>query len=122
MTKTSNARRFPGETNRNRPDRAEARRLEADARQHATDAETPQQRLSRLDIKFGVGKGAAKERTRLLAMIAGGTASRPANNAVAAPKTDLSEAVLQEIDALNEDGGGKKRLKAKDRRAKEHQS
>jgi len=41
------------------------RRKEAEERQKAYDNLTTQQKLDRLDKKFGKGKGAAKERARL---------------------------------------------------------
>ena len=43
----------------------EQRRKEAIERQEAHDKLTVQQKLDRLDAKFGAGKGAARERARL---------------------------------------------------------
>lgn len=118
MKKENNARRFPGESCRNRPDKAAARRAEATDRQDKTNSLSPQQRLENLDIKFGAGQGAKKERARLLAAIKT-KPTKLASDVDALDKKELPEEVMQEIAALNEEGGSKKRLKAKDRRAKD---
>ena len=44
----------------------ERKRKEAEARQAAYQALTPQQRLDRLDKAFGKGQGARRERARIL--------------------------------------------------------
>jgi hypothetical protein len=49
--------------------RIEQRREEAKVRQAESDTLTPEQRLARLDEKFGKGQGAVKERAKLLAAI-----------------------------------------------------
>lgn len=49
--------------------RVQERRDEAKARQEASDALSPEQRLSALDEKLGKGQGAVKERAKLLAAI-----------------------------------------------------
>lgn len=49
--------------------RYEERRKEARARQIESDKLSPKQRLINLDRKYGKGKGAKRERTRLLAQI-----------------------------------------------------
>lgn len=121
MKKENNTRRFPGESCRNRPDKAAARRAEATDRQDKTNSLSPQQRLENLDIKFGAGLGAKKERARLLAAINNKTKpTKLASDVDTLDKKELPEEVMQEIAALNEEGGGsKKRLKAKERRAKD---
>ena len=55
-------------TNRSRGEKAEKRakrRVDAEARQKVYDAMTPTQKLAVLDAKFGVGKGATRQRVRL---------------------------------------------------------
>jgi hypothetical protein len=47
------------------------RREEAEKRQSARDARSPEQQLALLDSKLGDGKGAKKERARLQAIIDG---------------------------------------------------
>jgi hypothetical protein len=49
----------------------EVKQEEAKARQAAYDKLSPKQKLAKLDAKFGKGKGAAKERARLEALIGG---------------------------------------------------
>lgn len=49
--------------------RVKARREAAKARQAESDKRTPEERLARLDAAFGKGKGAKKERAKLLAKI-----------------------------------------------------
>lgn len=134
--KTNKQRRYPGESNKNRPDRAAQRREDAAERQKFSDDMTPQQRIERLDTMFGVGAGAKKERAKLQAKIANNQASKIMAMTAKIPRTappnnmqqlardihELDQAILpdeimQEIAALNEtqDGGGKK-MRAKDRR------
>jgi hypothetical protein len=43
----------------------------AKANQETHDKLTPQQKIAKLDAKFGVGKGAKKERARLIALYIG---------------------------------------------------
>jgi hypothetical protein len=52
-----------------RKDFRDARRASADERREAREARTPQEQLDRLDRILGKGKGAAKERARLLKLI-----------------------------------------------------
>lgn len=120
MRKENNKRRFPGESCRNRPDRAAERRAAANDRQDISDGLSPQQRLDNLDATFGVGMGATKERAKLLARMSSVT-TKPSVKMSETPA--LPNEVMQEIAELNEEVGGKKRLKAKERRAranKEH--
>ena len=120
MSKLNSNRKFPGTSNRNRPDKAETRKIEAEARQDVSNEMTPQQRLDRLDMKFGAGKGAAKERKRLIAVL-NKTHTKPAVVDVQIETLGtqtLPDEVMQEISSLNEDVSGKKKLKAKDRRAR----
>ncbi len=133
MKKENNNRRYPGENCNHRPDEAAKRRSEAQARQEKTDALTPQQRLENLDIKLGVGEGAKKERTRLVAIVAKPVVQKSApatlqTKAVVATGTrkyeelemqTLPDDIMEEIAALNEENNSKKKLKAKDRRARE---
>ena len=51
------------------PSRRDDRRGRAIERQEARAKRTPQQQLQLLDDRFGEGKGAAKERARLKALI-----------------------------------------------------
>jgi hypothetical protein len=46
-------------------ERRERKREEAEARQAAYDSLTVQQKIARLDKKFGNGQGASKERAKL---------------------------------------------------------
>ncbi len=132
MKKDNNNRRYPGESCTHRPDEAEKRRNEAQVRQEKTNALTPQQRLENLDIKFGAGIGAKKERVKLAVMATKPTVQKtiaPSTAKVASPLNakkyeeletqTLPNEVMEEIAALNEDNSGKKKLKAKDRRARE---
>ena len=136
MKKENTSRRYPGEGCQHRPDKAKERQSEAKARQAITDSLTPQQRLERLDMKFGQGQGAKEERARLaVAMTKPQVKVTPA----AAPQAKttpvankfeelelqtLPDEIMQEIAALNDEGNnnGKKKLKAKDRRARESHS
>jgi hypothetical protein len=122
LGKSNNGRRYPGESNRNRPDRAQDRRDDARDRLEITNALTPKQRIERLDVKFGVGLGAVKERARLQSLIQRG--NKPAAavkqaGIVEVLETALPPEVIAEIEAMNEEGNGnKKKLKAKDRRSR----
>jgi hypothetical protein len=116
----NNSRRYPGETSKCRPDFAEERRQEAAARQEKYNALSAKEKLQNLDLKFGVGGGAAKQRAKLLAEI-----QNPGKKVVAT-KEDLATAtlpedIMAEIDAMNEESG-KRKLKAKDRRARGNKS
>jgi hypothetical protein len=51
------------------PSRKDDRRRRANERQEARAKRTPQEQLRILDERFGEGKGAAKERVRLVALI-----------------------------------------------------
>ena len=106
MGKTSNTRRFPGERSSKRPDKAADRRGAADVRQEDHDKLSTAQKLAKLDAKFGVGVGAAKERAKLQ--------RAPALKQVVESPTIAPE-VMEEIEAMNE-VKSKKRSKAKDRR------
>lgn len=119
MAKTNTSRRFPGTSNRNRPDKSETRQAEAAGRQEFSDSLSPQKRLENLDIKFGPGKGAAKERKKLLARLEK-TGQATANVETLATQT-LPDEVMLEISAINEEASSKKKTKAKDRRARDQQ-
>ena len=133
MKKENNSRQYPGETCRNRPDRAAERRSQATARQDKIDLLTPQQRLENLDLKFGVGKGAKKERVKLATLATKPVVQKTSSPVVQAKATTavsttkyeelemqtLPDDVMEEIAALNEESGSKKKLKAKERRARE---
>jgi len=127
--KQNTHRVFPGESNRCRPDGAKARRAEAIARQDIYNSLTPQQHLKRLDEKFGVGLGAKKERAKLLKRIESGETVVKITNKIPNVGTEdlsgaqLSAELLAEIEALNEESGpSKKKIRAKDRRAREQKS
>lgn len=108
------------------PARVAKRKSEAKARQEKYDGLLPAQRLEKLDMKFGAGQGAKKERAKL-------TGSKPVQKITTKPVVNnklvtqyeeleahaLPDEVMQEIAALNEDMNSKKKLKAKDRRARE---
>lgn len=113
MRKENSTRRFPGESNRHRPDKAAERREAAQKRQEEYNSLTPHQRLERLDMKFGVGQGALKERAKLKRAM---EAKPKASDIEVLDKSQLSEEVMQEIAAMNNEDVGKKRIKAKDRR------
>lgn len=113
--KLNNNRRFPGEKSRNRPDKAEKRRTEATDRQLDSNKLSTQQKLDRLDIRFGVGVGAKKERKRLQEAL---THTKNKNNIEGLEHKVLPDDIMQEIETMNE-SGNKKKLKAKDRRAQE---
>lgn len=110
MAKTNNHRRFPGESSRCRPDGAKMRREEAVERQAKYDQLTVAQKIEQLDLKFGVGKGAQKQRKKLQQNGKKIVESQPTTEQA------LPEEVLAEIEAMNE-SVGKKKLKAKDRRS-----
>jgi len=114
MAKTNNARRYHGETTQHRPDFAELRRKEAKERQETYDALTVQQKIERLDAKFGVGQGAQKERAKLLR--AGNKSKPPVEQPENLAAQTLPDEVMEQIAAINEEHSGKKKLKAKDRR------
>lgn len=111
----SNNRRFPGELGK-RPDRAGARRIEAEERRIVYLAMSVEEKIAALDAKFGPNKGATKARAKL----AKGS-KQPAASPQALPAEEsvmqLPPEVLAEIQALNEDGAGKKKIRAKERRA-----
>lgn len=69
--KTPNSQRPAGARNKQFQADLARRRAEAKARQAVYDAKTPAQLLKELDTAFGVGKGAAKERAKLQARVAG---------------------------------------------------
>lgn len=123
MKKENNSRQYPGETCQHRPDRATERRDAAKDRKDKSDALSPKQRIENLDIKFGVGQGAKKERERLATTtkivqvkITSSTKSAPVYEEL---DMTLPDEVMQEIAALNDEGSSKKKLKAKERRARE---
>lgn len=122
--KANNNRRYPGEHCRCRPDQAAARRTEAKERQDKYDNLTPQQRLDLLDIKFGVGNGATKQRAKLLFAIKNGQNNKKVSNNTenAVVQSEIPAEIMAEIDAMNEDGSGKRKMKAKDRRLKKQKS
>lgn len=134
MRKENTTRRYPGENCQHRPDQAKKRQAEAKERQAITDNLTPQQRLERLDMKFGVGQGAKEERARLAVAMTKPKVVKPVTNTVQVKATPvankfeelelqtLPDEILQEIAALNDESNGKKKLKAKDRRARENHS
>lgn len=119
--KENNRRRFPGESSKHRPDRAAKRREEAMARQAKTDSLTAQQRLALLDIKFGPNQGAEEERTRLLKAVKENK-KQPItlNSSMEILNVQvLPDEIMAEIEAMNDELNNKKKLKAKDRRARD---
>lgn len=91
----------------------ESRRTEAHERQKAWEGLTPIQQLKELDRRLGVGKGAAKQRARIL---------KPKKATVEA-KTDEAFKKFGEkkrAETVTE-AEGTERVKAKDRRASERQ-
>lgn len=116
--KTNNSRRYPGETNQHRPDLASARREEASERQKQYDDLTPAQKLEKLDIRFGVGKGATKERARLLRLVSHHKLETKNEQELLVSAT-IPDEIMAEIEALNSEDSSKKKLKAKDRRRAE---
>lgn len=114
MRKENSTRRFPGESNRNRPDKAAERREAAQKRQEECNKLTPQQRLERLDMKFGVGQGAGKERAKLKRAME--AKLKTVSDIETLDRRQLPEEVMQEIAAMNNEDSGKKRIKAKERR------
>jgi hypothetical protein len=117
MAKTNNHRRFPGESTRCRPDLASARRQEAKQRQEEYNALTPRQRLDKLDMKFGAGVGAKKEREKLMRH-SPKSANREVVKTEELATVTIPAELMAEIDAINEELGSKKKVKAKDRRAR----
>jgi hypothetical protein len=105
------------------PARVAKRKSEAKARQKITAGLSTTQRVEKLDMKFGVSLGAKKERAKLA-----GSKPVPKTTSVVSKVVKqyeelethtLPDEVMQEIAALNEETNGKKKLKAKDRRARE---
>lgn len=109
----NNDRRYPGESNRCRPDGASMRRREAEERQEAYNKLSAQEKIDRLNMKFGDGVGAKKERARL-------QKSPVQATVLAKDAKGLSDDAMREIEAMN-DAMGKRKAKAKDRRSKEVQ-
>ena len=108
------------------PARVAKRKSEAKARQEITAGLSTTQRVEKLDMKFGVGLGAKKERARLATGSTKTTVQTVASVKPVKPvkqyeelEVTLPDEVMQEIAALNEESNGKKKLKAKDRRARE---
>lgn len=66
--KLNNKRRFPGEHGP-RPDLVSFRRKEAQERQEAFAALTPEAKLQLLDARLGKGVGAKKQRAKLNALV-----------------------------------------------------
>lgn len=136
MAKSNNKRRFPGESNKHRPDRAAQRREDAIMRQEYISSKTPEERLELLDVKLGTNQGAVKERARLLKQIQSSKSNQHSKQTkkVNVDKLEtallpdhimeevaLPDHIMEEINALN-DTSGKKKLKAKERRAKNNKS
>ena len=88
-----------------RPDNAAHKRAEAKERAEAWQKLSPVQQLKALDTRFGAGKGATKQRARLVAQI-DRAKNRPAQEPSAPEPTAQ---------------GHGERIKAKDRRAQERQ-
>ena len=117
----NNSRRYPGESSKCRPDFAEERRQEAAERQEKYNALSAKEKLQNLDLKFGVGQGAAKQRAKLLAEMQN-PGKKVVENKEDLATVTLPDDIMAEIDAMNEEGGGKRKLKAKDRRARGNKS
>ena len=120
MAKTNNSRRYPGESTKCRPDFAEARRQEAAERKAKYDALSPKEKLDNLDLKFGAGQGAKKERARLLAAMQSPKKAPVVKEELAV--ATIPDEIMAEIDALNEESSNKRKVKAKDRRSRNHKS
>lgn len=119
MAKTNNSRRYPGESSRCRPDFAEERRQEAAERQAKYDTLSAKEKLENLDLKFGVGQGAAKVRAKLVAQMQN-PSKKITNNELAT--ATLPDDIMAEIEAINEEVGSKRKVKAKERRARNSKS
>jgi hypothetical protein len=100
--KQNTARRFNG--GGPRPDNNKSKQDEAKERAEAWQKLSPVQQLKALDARFGEGKGAGRQRARILAGI-----EKAKNRPAAEPKKAPEQVVQSEGD----------RLKAKDRRAQE---
>lgn len=121
--KENNRRIYPGESSRNRPDRAESRRNEARDRQKKYDELSVEAKIDLLDGKLGFNQGAINQRARLKAALEKAKTKNTTLNVEPTKAENLSEATLQEIDAINQEHSvGKKKLKAKDRRKQEHKT
>ncbi len=89
------------------PQRREQRRADCAARNALAAEQGPHERLAVLDQRLGVGKGATKERVRLHARIAQGEQNM------------MKAAAVVLFEGPAEPGEAPKKLKAKDRRAKD---
>lgn len=98
--KRQNNRKYP-EANGLRPDNYSFRVKEAGERQAAYDALSTQEKIERLDQKFGKGVGAKKQRAKLELQLA----QKSLHKSLNLPAEHI--------------GADKPRLKAKDRRAQE---
>jgi hypothetical protein len=93
----NNTRRYPDKPGP-RPDLTDLKRSEAKDRQAAYDALSLDEKIAKLDFKFGKGIGAVKERAKLA-----NTSKSPVKAAVAPDETNIVS-------------DAPKRMKAKDRR------
>lgn len=125
--KENNRRRFPGESNKNRPDQAAKRRQDALDRTKAYSELTPQQKLQLLDERLGVNQGAKKQRARLLQEVQHAK-NKKSVSTDQLETTTISSDIMAEIELINNGGSSsgngeraarKKKIKAKERRAKE---
>jgi len=103
--KDNSRRRFSG--GGPRPDNNERKREEARERNAAWDGLTPRERLAALDLRFGKGVGATRQRARIKAAMAAGT------------KSDVPAGVNS---SKGHDQQQPQREKAKDRRARERRT
>lgn len=120
MAKENNRKLYPGESNKYKPHEAEKRRVEASQRQAISNGLTPQEKLDKLDAKFGKGLGAVKERQQLMMLIDRETSIKPIQDLIPTISTTISEEMMAEIEAMNDDSSSKKKLKAKERRSQTH--
>jgi len=102
-SKNNDGRKYEGRGPR--PDNTAHKRAEAKERAEAWQKLSPVQQLKALDTRFGVGKGATKQRARLAAQI-----ERAKNRPMQEPNAPAPAAQ-----------GQGERIKAKDRRAQERQ-
>lgn len=83
----------------------------AQERKEASDKLSPKQKLEKLDSKFGEGKGAEKERSRLQKLLGGEKVQQSVKVPEELPQVALSADILAQMDEINKPSDKKSRKK-----------